>query len=156
MGGATGGGKEAGETGEGLEGPQARNRGERENNRLAGKQGDLRNRAEGIDLNHTRVMGYHNVDIANMTDAIAQSEDNLRSGYYANARREIKVALDSGMNAKKYLSGEFYTKEDQTLNLPTNIQEQLFSGFDDPSPIGWESVNREYFKKLSEEGTVAQ
>jgi len=154
-GGATGGGKEAGETGEGLEGPQARNRGDRERNRLPGKQADLRNRAEGIDLNHMKVMGYHNTDLEKMKDAMSQVEADLRGGRYANAQRQRKVLLGAGDDVKKHLGGDFFIKEDQTLNLPTNIQEQLVSGFDDPSPAGWEAVNREYFKKLSE-GTVAQ
>jgi len=150
LGGATGGGKEAGETDYGLEGPQARKRGDRENNRLGGKQADMRNRAEGIDLNHFNVMGYHNEDIGRMKDAVDQSADSIHGGYYANGQRMIRVALDAGMDAKRHLNGDFYIKEDQTLNLPTNIQEQLISVFDDPAPIGWESVNREYFKKLSE------
>ena len=150
VGGATGGGKEAGDTDYGLEGPQARNRGERDNNRLASKQADLRNRMEGIDLNHFNVKGFHNEDIAKMKDAVDQTMDSIRGGYYAHAQRQIRIALGFGADAKKYLGNEFYIKEDQTLNLPTNVQEQLFSGFDDPSPIGWESVNREYFRKLSE------
>ncbi|MDR0870069.1 MAG: hypothetical protein LBN39_04680, partial [Planctomycetaceae bacterium] len=80
VGGATGGGKEAGETGEGLEGPQSRNRGDRERNRLPGKQGDLRNRAEGIDLNYMKVMGYHSTDLENMKEAMKKTEIDLRGG----------------------------------------------------------------------------
>ncbi|MDR0338621.1 MAG: hypothetical protein LBI18_16235, partial [Planctomycetaceae bacterium] len=148
VGGATGGGKEAGETGEGLEGPQARNRGDRERNRLPGKQADLRNRAEGIDLNHMRVMGYHNTDLEKMKEVMSQVEIDLRGGRYQNAQRQRRILLESADDAKKHLGGEFFVKEDKTLNLPTNIQEQLVSGNDDPSPVGWESVNKEYFRKL--------
>ncbi|MCL2742747.1 MAG: hypothetical protein FWE67_02740 [Planctomycetaceae bacterium] len=154
-GGATGGGKEAGETGEGLEGPQARNRGDRERNRLPGKQADLRNRAEGIDLNHMKVMGYHNTDLEKMKEAMAQVEMDLRGGRYQNAQRQRKVLLDSAEDAKKNVGGAFMIKEDQTLNLPTNVQEDLVSGTNDPSPAGWENVNKEYFRKLSE-GAEAQ
>ncbi|MDR2438368.1 MAG: hypothetical protein LBE12_03210 [Planctomycetaceae bacterium] len=150
VGGATGGGKEAGETGEGLEGPQARNRGDRERNRLPGKQADLRNRAEGIDLNHMRVMGYHNTDLEKMKEVMSQVEIDLRGGRYQNAQRQRRILLESADDAKKHLGGEFLVKEDKTVNLPTNIQEQLVSGNDDPSPAGWESVNKEYFRKLSE------
>ncbi|MDR2115162.1 MAG: hypothetical protein LBP87_02150 [Planctomycetaceae bacterium] len=150
VGGATGGGKEAGETGEGLEGPQARNRGDRERNRLSGKQADLRNRAEGIDLNHMRVMGYHNTDLLKMKEVMSQVEIDLRGGRYQNAQRQRRILLDAAGDAKKHLGGEFFVKEDKTVNLPTNIQEQLVSGNDDPSPAGWESVNKEYFRKLSE------
>ena len=49
-GGATGGGKESGKGGEGLEGPRAARPGQRDAERLAGKQAALRNKAEGIDL----------------------------------------------------------------------------------------------------------
>lgn len=150
VGGATGGGKEAGETGEGLEGPQSRNRGDRERNRLPGKQADLRNRAEGIDLNHMRVMGYHNTDLEKMKEVMSQVEIDLRGGRYQNAQRQRRILLESADDAKKHLGGEFFVKEDKTVNLPTNIQEQLVSGNDDPSPAGWETVNKEYFRKLSE------
>ncbi|MDR3199604.1 MAG: hypothetical protein LBU34_17180 [Planctomycetaceae bacterium] len=150
VGGATGGGKEAGETGEGLEGPQARNRGDRERNRLSGKQADLRNRAEGIDLNHMRVMGYHNTDLQKMKEVMSQVEIDLNGGRYQNVLRQRQILLNSAGDAKKHLGGEFFVKEDKTVNLPTNIQEQLVSGNDDPSPAGWESVNKEYFRKLSE------
>ncbi len=49
-GGATGGGKESGKGGEGLEGPGPPQPGQRDAERLAGKQAALRNKAEGIDL----------------------------------------------------------------------------------------------------------
>ncbi|MGL4594332.1 MAG: hypothetical protein ACRCUY_06345 [Thermoguttaceae bacterium] len=153
VGGATGGGKIGGETGEGLEGPQARNRGERERNRLPGKQADLRNRAEGVDLNHMNVKGYHSVELEKMQEIMSQVEIDLRGGRYQNAPRQRQILLDTAEDAKRHIGGRYIVKEDQTANISTNIQEQLISGSDDPSPAGWESVNKDYFRRL-QEGSV--
>ena len=48
--GPRGGGKESGKGGEGLEGPAAPRPGQRDAERLAGKQAALRNKAQGVDL----------------------------------------------------------------------------------------------------------
>lgn len=148
-GGATGGGKESGE---GLEGPQSRPK-IRESNRLPGKQADLRNRAEGIDLNHMKVMGYHSTDLAKLMEQMKQVEQDFRGGRYRNIRRVRNVLLDGLDDVKRYVGGDFHIKEDTTSNLPANIQEELATGMEEVSPVGWEGVNRAYFKKLAEGAT---
>jgi hypothetical protein len=94
QGGATGGGKESGEGGEGLEGPQAMPRGQRDLNRLAGKQAQLRNKAEGVELQHFQISGYHHTDLQKMIDVMAQVEADLKAGRYQNSMRQRQVLAE--------------------------------------------------------------
>ena len=66
-GGATGGGKESGEGGEGLEGPGAGPKGPRDHQRLAGKQAALRNKAESIDAQF-QVGNFHHTDLKKLVE----------------------------------------------------------------------------------------
>ncbi len=147
-GGATGGGKESGKGGEGLEGPLARSPGPREAERLAGKQAALRNKAEGIALQF-QVSSFHHTDLKNMIEKMSQVERDLKAGRYQNALRQRQVLLGGLGNVKQYLEGEFEVRQDATPNLPTDIQKQILGGMQDPSPAGWEELNRQYFERLS-------
>ena len=151
-GGATGGGKESGEGGEGLEGPAPGSRGQRDMNRLAGKQAALRNKAEGIDLQHYKVMGYHHTDLQRTIEMMAQIERDLKAGRYNSVQRKRDVMLEGLGDVKKHLEGEFEVRRDETVNLPTDVQEELLGSMQDPSPIGWEEMNRRYFERLSKGG----
>jgi ribosomal protein L15 len=151
VGGATGGGKESGQGGDGLEGPQRRSPGQRNLQRLAGKQAALRNRAEAIDLQF-RVMNFHHTDLKKMIDAMAQIERDLIAGRYQNALRQRKVLAQGLGNVKQYLEGEFHVRRDETVNLPTDIQKEILGGMQDPSPLGWEELNRQYYRRLSTGG----
>ena len=148
-GGATGGGKESGEGGEGLEGPAPGFRGKRDTNRLAGKQAELRNKAEGINLKHFQIMGYHHTDLGKMMELMSQVERDLAAGRYRNAARQRTVMLEGLGDVKQHLEGEFEIRQDATSSLPGDVQEKLMGSMDDPSPVGWEELNQEYFKRLS-------
>ncbi|MFH1268168.1 MAG: hypothetical protein ABIK89_20815, partial [Planctomycetota bacterium] len=154
VGGATGGGKESGEGGEGLEGPTPGARDERESNRLAGKQAALRNKAEGIDLQF-QIMNFHHTDLEKMIEMMRQIERDLKAGRYQNALRQRQVVADGLGNVKQYLEGEFEVRQDETANLPTDIQEELLGSMQDPSPVGWEELNRQYFERLATGGAKA-
>ena len=65
VGGATGGGKESGQGGEGLEGPVPKSPSQRDLQRLAGKQAGLRNKAEGVDLKF-QVANFQHTDLEKM------------------------------------------------------------------------------------------
>jgi hypothetical protein len=147
-GGATGGGKESGKGGEGLEGPAPRAPGPRQLERLAGKQATLRNKAETIDLQF-QVADYHRTDLQKMMEIMAQVELDLKSGRYQNALRQRQVLADGLGNIKQYLAGEFEVRKDSTVNLPADVQKDILGGMQDPSPRGWEELNRRYFESLS-------
>jgi hypothetical protein len=149
QGGATGGGKESGQGGEGLEGPQRRAYGARDLQRLAGKQAALRNKAESIDLKF-QIMNYHHTDLQKMIEEMARVERDLKAGRYQNALRRRQVLAEGLSNVKQYLEGEFEVRQDTTENLPADIQKKIFGAMEDPSPFGWEELNREYYRSLSE------
>ncbi len=92
-GGATGGGKESGKGGEGLEGPVPRQAGSRDAQRLAGRQAALRNKAEGINL-QLQVSNFQHADLKKLVEAMSQVERDLKAGRYQNALRQRNVLLD--------------------------------------------------------------
>jgi hypothetical protein len=149
VGGATGGGKESGVGGEGLEGPVPPQR-ERDLERLASKQAELRNRAEAIDLKF-QVLNYHQTDLKKLRDAMASVELDLRAGRYENALRRREVLLSGLDNIKTYLDGEFELRRDDSANLPQEIQKEILGGLLEASPSGWEEWNRQYFERLATE-----
>jgi hypothetical protein len=146
-GGATGGGKESGQGGEGLQGPVP-NRPERELQRLANKQAELRNQAESVDLRF-KVLEYHHTDLRKMIDQMAAVENDLRSGRYQNALRRRDVLLDGLGQVKTYVKGEFTIRQDRSANLPTDIQKEILGSMQEASPAGWEGLNRQYFERLT-------
>jgi hypothetical protein len=150
-GGATGGGKESGRGGEGLEGPVPRGAGRRDGERLAAKQAALRNKAQSIDL-RLQVGNYHHTDMQTMIEAMAQVERDVKAGRYQNALRQRHVLADGLAGIKQYLGGGFEVRKDATTNLPADIQREILGGMKDPSPAGWEELNRRYFERLSSGG----
>jgi hypothetical protein len=150
-GGATGGGKESGKGGEGLEGSLRRPPGPRDAQRLAGKQAALRNKAEGIDLQF-QVANFHRTDLERMIEIMSQVERDLKAGRYQNALRQRHVLAEGLGNIKQYLEGELEVRQDATPNLPTDIQKKILGSMHDPSPSGWEELNRRYFERLATGG----
>jgi len=147
-GGATGGGKESGQGGEGLEGPQRRSPGQRQLQRLAGKQAALRNKAEAIDLKF-QVTNFHRTDLAKMIEVMAQVERDLAAGRYRNALRQRSVLAEGLGRVKQYVEGQVELRRDTSVNLPAGVQKEMLGGMTDPSPAGWEELNRRYYERLS-------
>jgi hypothetical protein len=150
-GGSTGGGKESGKGGAGLEGPTPGNPGRRSPERLAAKQAELRNKAQSIDLKF-QVANFHHTDLKKMIEVMAQVERDVKAGRYQNALRQRKVLAEGFRNVKQYLDGEFEVRKDSTANLPSDIQKEILGAMQDPSPAGWEELNRQYFDRLSGSG----
>jgi hypothetical protein len=150
-GGATGGGKESGQGGEGLEGPLPRSPGKRDLERLAGKQAVLRNTAESVDLQF-QILNFHQTDLKKLIETMSQVELDLKAGRYQNALRQRPVLLEKMTSVKQYLDGEFQVRQDTTSNLPADIQNEILNSMQDPSPAGWEELNRQYFERLSSDG----
>ena len=148
VGGATGGGKESGQGGEGLEGPQSRSPGHRNMQRLAERQAALRNWAESIDLKF-KILNFHHTDLDKLIGVMAQVERDLKAGRYKNALRQRKAIARGLGGLKQYVRGEFHVRQDTTANLPADIQKEILGAADDPAPAGWEQVNRNYFRRLS-------
>jgi hypothetical protein len=146
-GGATGGGKQSGFGGAGLQGPVP-NRPQQPMARLASKQAELRNKAEGLDLRF-RVLQYHHVDWKSLIDQMAAVEQDLRGGLYQNALRRRGVLLEGLDQVRMAPQGASLVRQDQTANLPTEIQKEILGSMQDASPAGWEGLNRQYFERLA-------
>jgi hypothetical protein len=147
QGGASGGGKESGQGGEGLEGPAPSQPAPRDSARLAEKQAALRNKAEGVDLQF-QVAGFHRTDMRKLVDLMAQVEKDLAGGRYQNVLRQRQTLLRTAGDIKQYLKGEFKVRKDVSANLPADIQRDILGAAGDASPAGWEEINREYFERL--------
>jgi hypothetical protein len=145
-GGATGGGKESGQGGQGLHGPVP-DRPERQLERLAGKQAELRNKAETVDLRF-QVLRYHHADLKKTIEMMQRIENDLRAGRYRNAQRLREVLLEGMGQVRTALRGEFALRADRTPNLPADIQKEVLGSMQEPSPAGWEQLNRQYFDRL--------
>ncbi len=147
-GGATGGGKESGKGGEGLEGPVPRSPGPRNQQRLVGRQAELRNKAQGVDL-RMQVSNFHHTDLEKLIEIMSQVERDVKAGRYRSALRQRDVLLEGLGNVKQYLQGEFEVRRDTTVNLPADVQKEILGSMNDPSPAGWEELNRQYFDRLA-------
>ena len=97
VGGATGGGKESGAGGVGLEGP-LRQQVQRDLQRLAEKQAELRNRAEAIDLKFS-VLNYHREDLA--ADDRSHGRRRTRSAQRRVSKRPATARSAAGKPATR-------------------------------------------------------
>ena len=89
---------------------------------------------------------FHHTDLKKMIEIMAQVERDLKAGRYQNALRQRQVLADGLGNVKQYLEGEFEVRKDATANLPTDIQKEILGSMQDPSPAGWEELNRAVFR----------
>lgn len=152
QGGATGGGKQSGVGGAGLQGPVPE-RPEQTLARLAGKQAELRNKAEGVDLKF-KVMKYHHADLKSLIGQMRAVENDLRGGLYRNALRRRDVLLEGLDRVRMTAKGEYQVRKDSTANLPTDVQKEVLGSMHDPSPAGWDELNRKYFERLGSASTT--
>jgi len=147
-GGSTGGGKLAGSGGEGLEGPVPPDV-QRQMKALAGRQAEIRNKAERIQLGF-KVMNYP-PDILNRTiDMMKQVEGGLDSGRYQNISRKRNVMLENLKNTELALKGEMRINRDRSANLPNYLQDEIIDAMGDATPQGYEDLLKGYYQKLSE------
>ena len=147
VGGATGGGKESGQGGEGLEGPVPPPL-KRHLARLAGRQASLRNRAETIRLQF-KIANYNTARIDTLIGRMKTVERQIRSGRVRSALRHRDVLLGKGADLRSQLTGGASVATDSTVAVPKEIQKQIQTGRDVPSPTGWENLNKRYFQRIA-------
>ena len=147
VGGATGGGKESGQGGEGLEGPIPPPL-KRELERLAGNQASLRNRAETIRLQF-KIANYNTADMDTLVEAMKHVEEQLRSGYFRSALRRRDVVLGSLGDLRNQTTEEASVRTDATASVPQEIRKQILGSMNEASPAGWEQLNKSYFQKIA-------
>jgi len=148
VGGATGGGKESGQGGEGLEGPIPPPL-KRDLTRLAGNQATLRNRAETIRMQF-KIVNYNTAELDQLIELMKTVEQHLRSGHFRSALRRREIVLEKAGDLRNQATDETSIRSDESASIPKEIRKQILNGSEQPSPAGWEELNRSYFQKIAE------
>ena len=148
-GGATGGGKEGGMGGRGLEG-QAPAPDKQPATRLQGRQADLRNQAERLQLSLNQ-LGYNTALLENTLLEFRTIEDELKNGRYRNASRRAQYAIAALRAAKDDILGQAEVRLDRAAGLPRDLQREIVDAFEAGLPKGYEDIIHAYYQKLAEQ-----
>ncbi|HUU31206.1 MAG TPA: hypothetical protein VMY69_03805, partial [Phycisphaerae bacterium] len=147
-GGATGGGKVSGGGGEGLEGPVPLELQRRMGN-LAGRQAQLRNKAEGVKA-ALRVSNYESFTLDEAIDGMRRVQRDLLAGRYRSALRQKDVVLDNLRGTRMLLSGELRIRRDTGASIPDEVRQGVFDALEKPMPRGYETYLKRYYERLTE------
>ena len=147
-GGATGGGKVSGAGGEGLEGPVPPEL-QRRMGSLAGKQAQLRNKAEGVKAG-LAVKNYDSFALDDAIEGMRKVQRDILAGRYQNALRQKNVILESLKGTKMLLSGEVRIRKDSSAALPNEVRKDVLDALEKPMPRGYEDYLKRYYERLSD------
>jgi hypothetical protein len=147
-GGATGGGKISGAGNEGLEGPVPREV-QRRMAGLAGKQAQLRNKAEGVKA-ALQVKNYDSFALQEAIEGMRKVQRDILAGRYSNALRQKNVVLDNLKGTKMLLSGEVRIRKDTSAAVPNEVRKDVLDALEKPMPRGYEEYLKRYYERLSE------
>lgn len=147
-GGATGGGKGGAAGAEGLEGPAPPpDKGPLP--RLLGKQAELRNKAERINLN-LKLQGYNTSLLENTLAEMRTVEQEMKSGRYQTAARKRHLLVEQLRTARDAIVAEAEVRADRAAGLPRDLQRELLNAVDGGLPEGYEDLVKAYYEKLAE------
>ncbi|HRR81427.1 MAG TPA: hypothetical protein P5118_14705 [Planctomycetota bacterium] len=148
-GGATGGGKAGGSSGEGLEGPTPPDI-QMKMKDLALKQAQLRNKAEKIALKF-EVLNYPPVFEPVVKD-MKVLEAALNSGRYMEARRQHNVVLNNLKGTRMFLDGEVSIDAIRSPTLPAHLQEEIIDTAGAAVPEEFKDYIKGYYDAISRAG----
>jgi hypothetical protein len=146
VGGATGGGKMSGQGGEGLEGPVP-NGLDKEMQRLAQKQAQLRNAAERLNLQY-QLGKYDNFKLLQSIAIMRRLEADLQANRYQNVMRRKDVLLDAMETSRMLVGGEIHVQHDSTPTLNAKMEEQIHDAMKGELPPAWSDALKTYYEKL--------
>ena len=146
-GGATGGGKMSGYTGEGLRGPAAPQTAQKMP-RIADKQAKIRQEAEALAL---KLRGYKlpSGDLEAAILSMKRVEDAARKVDGLSVRRSFSRVVDTLDEAKKTIRTETGLHREKS-KLPAWMRDEIRTGLQDGVPRGYEEMASEYFKAMAE------
>jgi hypothetical protein len=147
-GGATGGGKISGGGNQGLEGPVPPET-QRRMGALAGKQAQLRNKAEGVKA-ALEVKNYDSFSLDRAIDGMRKVQRDILAGRYSSALRQKDVVLGDLQGTKMLLGGEVQIRKDTGAALPSEVQKNVLDALDKPMPRGYEEALKHYYGRLNE------
>jgi hypothetical protein len=145
-GGATGGGKAGGSSGEGLEGPVPPDIDMKLKN-LALKQAELRNKAEKISLKF-EVLNYPPVFEPVVKD-MKVLEAALNSGRYMESRRQYGVMLKNLKGTRMFLEGQLSLDAVRSPTLPAHLQEEIIDTAGAAVPDEFREQVKQYYDAIS-------
>ena len=145
-GGATGGGKAGGASGEGLEGPAPPDI-QMKMKDFALKQAQLRNTAEKIALKF-EVLNYAPVFEPIVKDMRAL-EETLNSGRYMEARRKYGVLLKNLKGTRMFLEGEISLDKIRSPSLPAHLQDEIIDTAGAAIPDEFKEYVKKYYDAIS-------
>lgn len=146
-GGATGGGKVSGVTGEGLEGPVAPEM-QKEMARLKEKQAQIRNQAEKTAARFG-VGSYENFKLREAVRLMSQVEQDLQDYRYHNALRKKDVVLGSLSTAQTLTAARLHVQLDTSPTMSEEVRKDISAAEQGPKPAGYEAEVGQYFQMLS-------
>ena len=147
-GGSTGGGKVSGGSAEGLEGPVPPPLAKKMQ-RLAGKQADLRNRAERVAVAF-KVLNYPTGEADKLVADMKEVEDDLKSYRYRNVLRKRRILLKGLQTAKLMLRNRIAVGKDFTATLPPEVQREIMDTAEHQLPPEYRELVQKYYESLSE------
>ncbi|HUV39509.1 MAG TPA: hypothetical protein VMY39_07830, partial [Planctomycetota bacterium] len=150
-GGSTGGGKVSGGSKEGLEGPVPPPLAKKME-RLAGKQADIRNRAERVRLAF-KVLNYGTDDVDRVVADMADIENDLRSYRYQNVLRRKHITLKGLETARLLLANRISVGRDYTATLPPEVQKEIMDTAEELLPPEYRELVQKYYESLSSPST---
>jgi hypothetical protein len=146
-GGSTGGGKLSGAAGQGLEGPVPPQL-SRDMQRLQGRQAELRNQAERINLQF-KVLNYGSSKLEEVAREMKGVEGDLANLRYGSALRRREVLLKDLKTARMLLTGEIAIHRDQSVNLPDRLQGEIRDAMHGEIPEGYQDLIATYYRALA-------
>ena len=146
VGGATGGGKLSGQGGEGLEGPVPPGL-DKEMQRLAQKQAQLRNAAERLNLQY-QLGKYDNFKLMQSIAIMRRVEADLGANRYQNAMRRKDVLLDTMDTSRMLVGGEIHVQQDTSPTISTRMEDQIHDAMKGDLPPAWSDALKTYYEKL--------
>ncbi len=152
-GGATGGGKKGQFGGQGLEG-QGPDSPTDPTQRLQGKQAQLRNEAERLEL-QMRAQGFNNFKLIEAAVYMQKADDSLKANRYDNALYYQKQAVQALNTAKVLSAGEMHVTMDTTPTVNEKVQKEIEDALNGVMPKGYADPVKAYFTRLSNEGSQA-
>jgi len=148
-GGATGGGKAGGSSGEGLEGPTPPDI-EMKMKDLALKQAQLRNKAEKIALKF-EVLNYPPIFEPVIKD-MKVLENALNSGRYMEARRQHNVLLNNLKGTRMFVEGQVSIDAIRSPSLPAHLQEEILDTAGAAVPEEFKDYIKGYYDAITRAG----
>ena len=148
MGGATGGGKLSGAGGDGLPGPVPPEV-QHAMNRLAGKQADIRVKAQRLGFK-LKVVNIPAPGLGESINMMREIEQDLRDFRYRNVLRKKDIVLKTMRESHDNMGQQIKVRGERKVALSKEAQEEVLDALDEDVLPEYEDMVADYFRALAE------